>query len=106
MQDGKFVEKTLGLRWDMEADTFNFTFVLSPQVRECQQQLKDIMFTKRRVLKVIMSLFYPLGLLACFAVDRCILLHLVQHIGISWDRYAVFLPEREMADVGGRNLRC
>ena len=79
----KVVEKTLGLRWDTQAD--NIVFVLSPQLKEYLEKLRGEDITKRQVLKLVMSLFDPIGLLACFTVGGRIILQHIWRSGIGWD---------------------
>ena len=79
----KVVEKTPGLRWETQAD--NIVFVLSPQLKEDLEKLRGEDITKRQVLKLVMSLFDPIGLLACFTVGGRIILQHVSRSGFGWD---------------------
>lgn len=62
-------EKVLGLFWDIKTDNF----VFSPQVVMKHLDQEEHM-TKRAVLKILMSIFDPLGLLAHYVVRAKILL--------------------------------
>lgn len=76
-------EKALGLRWDTHTDEIKFAegsigvtpAILSGAVRP----------TKREFLRVIMSIFDPLGFLAPFVIKSKILMQAVWISGIAWD---------------------
>ena len=75
------MERTLGLRWDPNADVFLFR--LSSKVKPFQAQAE--LLTKRRLLSLVMSVFDPLGFLTCFSVTARIILRNVWRAGIGWD---------------------
>ena len=75
------MERTLGLRWDPNADVFLFR--LSSKVKPFQAQAE--LLTKRRLLSLVMSVFDPLGFLTCFSVTARIILQDVWRAGIGWD---------------------
>ena len=68
------IERTLGLRWNVEFDTFGFRTVL-----------KERPATRRGILSVVSSLFDPLGFLAPFILPAKILLQDVCSRGLGWD---------------------
>ncbi|XP_058456916.1 uncharacterized protein LOC131434269 [Malaya genurostris] len=76
-------ESVLGMRWIPSEDMFTYTFV--PR-SDLQSILADgYIPTKREVLKVVMSLFDPLGLLAIFLVHGKVLIQDCWAAGLAWD---------------------
>ncbi|XP_055903410.1 uncharacterized protein LOC129939426 [Eupeodes corollae] len=78
-----FTEKILGMWWCLQSDTFTFSLRYnkgSKQVLsgECRP-------TKREVLKILMSIYDPLGLIANFLVYLKILLQDIWRSQIHWD---------------------
>ncbi|XP_062704433.1 uncharacterized protein LOC134286777 [Aedes albopictus] len=76
-------ESVLGMKWLPEDDVFTYTFAM-------RDDLKPILAdkhipTKREVLKVIMSLFDPLGFIAYFLVHGKVLMQDIWASGIDWD---------------------
>ncbi|XP_062714917.1 uncharacterized protein LOC134291324 [Aedes albopictus] len=81
---GEAAESVLGMKWIPSDDVFTYTFAIREDLRMI---LKDSYVpTKREVLKVIMSLFDPLGLVAFFLVHGKILMQDVWASGIDWDQ--------------------
>ena len=76
-------EKTLGLLWNCNEDSFRFGFKMSSPV-----------VTKRDLLRAISSIFDPLGMLAPIILKARIILKKVWTAGISWDTE---LPESFIA---------
>lgn len=73
-KDNLPVERTLGIWWCVETDTFNF-----------RVQLKDHPLTRRGILSSVSSVFDPLGLVSPFVlVGKQILKELCQGGG-DWD---------------------
>lgn len=76
-------DKVLGLNWDTKADNFYFA------IR--QTLFPDGIFegtrkpTKREFLRIIMSIFDPLGLLAPFVIQSKILMQEIWVSGVDWD---------------------
>lgn len=68
------VQRSLGLLWNIEQDTFTF------QVSTC-----DKPFTKRGVLSVVNSIYDPLGFLAPVTIQGKILLRQLSTENIDWD---------------------
>ena len=85
MKDGEsLVERVLGLRWNPEKDDFTFHVnfhKVNPAVVDGTR-----LPTKRDFLKLLMSIFDPLGFLAKFTVKGKILLQDVWRAGIAWDQ--------------------
>lgn len=84
IDDGSSLHRVLGLWWDTENDTFVFKLNM-------KENFTDMNPTKRKVLKSVMSLYDPLGLIASFTVRGKILLQDVWRSGIQWDEK---LPDR------------
>ena len=77
------IERVLGLSWNSNEDELGFNLKfhkVSPEIVNGERRP-----TKREVLKVVMSIFDPLGLLAHFTVKGKILLQDIWRSGIGWD---------------------
>ncbi|XP_058827197.1 uncharacterized protein LOC131687160 [Topomyia yanbarensis] len=76
-------ERVLGMEWIPKVDSF----VFSTQFREDLQPLLtgSIVPTKRQVLRVVMSHFDPLGIVAFYTVHGKILIQDMWRSGIKWD---------------------
>ena len=84
IKDGEsLVEKVLGLTWNPEQD--NFTFHVSFHKVNPEVLTGAKLPTKRDFLKILMSVFDPLGFLAKYTVKGKILLQDVWRSGLSWD---------------------
>lgn len=76
-------EKVLGMWWRVNSDTFTYSLRYS---KGNEAVLKGVAVpTKRELLRVIMSVFDPLGLLSHFLVFPRILMQEVWRTKISWD---------------------
>ncbi|XP_055922143.1 uncharacterized protein LOC129953216 [Eupeodes corollae] len=76
-------EKILGMWWSNNSDTFSFLFKcpkLKPGILSGQ-----ICPTKREVLRSLMSIFDPLGLITNFLVRLKILLREIWRSSVQWD---------------------
>ena len=71
-------ERILGIRWDPNRDYFMF-------VAKLRTEGEMMPRTKREILRVVMSLFDPLGFLAYFTVRAKILLQDIWRTAIGWD---------------------
>jgi len=71
-------ERILGIRWDPNCDQFMFVAKLKTEGGKLPQ-------TKREILRVVMSLFDPLGFLANYIVRAKILLQDIWRSAIGWD---------------------
>ncbi|XP_055850516.1 uncharacterized protein LOC129915080 [Episyrphus balteatus] len=87
-KDEVVAEKVLGLYWCTSTD--NFTFVLKFSRLKRNVLSGHIPPTKREVLRILMSIFDPLGFLSHFVVCIKILLQQIWRAGIDWDEE---LPE-------------
>ncbi|XP_062703806.1 uncharacterized protein LOC134286238 [Aedes albopictus] len=76
-------QRVLGIAWDPEKDVFVFSTSwhsdLTPYVFEDRRP------TKRIALRIIMSLFDPLGLLAPFLIHGRMLIQDLWRLGLDWD---------------------
>lgn len=76
-------QRVLGIAWDPEKDVFVFSTSwhrdLEPYVFE------ELRPSKRVVLRIIMSLFDPLGLLAPFLIHGRMLVQDLWRLGLDWD---------------------
>ncbi|XP_030828101.1 uncharacterized protein LOC115919169 [Strongylocentrotus purpuratus] len=68
------IERTLGVLWDMNSDSFGFK--VSP---------KDVPTTRRGLLSATSSLYDPLGFVAPFSLNAKILLQDLCAQGLGWD---------------------
>lgn len=76
-------EKVLGMWWDTCSDNFTFSLKLNKGNKELFSG--DVAPTKREVLKIVMSVFDPLGLLSHFMVYAKILLQEIWREKTDWD---------------------
>lgn len=76
-------ESILGMRWIPSSDHFTYSLELRENL---QAVLADTHVpTKREVLRVVMSLFDPLGLMTFFLIHGRILMQDIWASGIGWD---------------------
>ncbi|XP_055614826.1 uncharacterized protein LOC129761144 [Toxorhynchites rutilus septentrionalis] len=68
--------KTLGIRWEPEADVFRF---------DVSVVLKDQLPTKRSILSAIAQLYDPLGIIAPVVVQAKILMQHLWLLALDWD---------------------
>ena len=68
--------KTLGVRWEAETDVFTF---------KCRSSSCSVL-TKRAFLKILATLFDPLGFVLPFAMSGRILFQAMWVIGVQWDQ--------------------
>ncbi|XP_055633596.1 uncharacterized protein LOC129773944 [Toxorhynchites rutilus septentrionalis] len=80
---GTSTEKVLGMVWKPKEDTFTFAV----KFREDVQLLINGTSapTKRQVLRVVMSIFDPLGIVAAFVIHGKCLIQDIWRTGIGWD---------------------
>lgn len=78
-------EKVLGMWWSTQRDTFTY----SVSYKKINKDLLDGSRcpTKREVLRILMSVFDPLGFLAAFLVLVKILLQKIWRSSIDWDEH-------------------
>ena len=77
-------EKTLGLQWDTRQDTLGFSINNKKIPTYCLLGARRP--TKREYLKVIMSVFDPLGILAPLLIQSKIILQAIWVSGVGWDQ--------------------
>ena len=75
-------EKVLGMWWNTETDVF--TFKISPRY-EPHTLLQGRVPTKREILKILMSIYDPLGLIGHLLMYLKILLQEVWRAKTQWD---------------------
>ncbi|XP_053692180.1 uncharacterized protein LOC128740643 [Sabethes cyaneus] len=75
-------EKVLGMWWDTASDTF--TFRLSPK-HDAKLLSGARMPTKREVLRTLMAIYGPIGLIGNFLMYLKILLQEIWRSGCAWD---------------------
>jgi hypothetical protein len=77
------MERVLGLVWDPEND--NFTFRLNFHKVKEEISSGAVTPTKREVLKLVMSIFDPLGFLSHFTMKAKVLLQSIWRSEVGWD---------------------
>ena len=83
LNDGSKIERVLGLIWRTETDELAFNLNLA---RLPSDVVNSIEPTKRQLLKIVMSLFDPLGLAAPVTTRAKQILQEVWRRGTSWDQ--------------------
>lgn len=68
------VERALGIRWNLETDTFT-----------CQINVKNQPHTRRGLLSMVSSLYDPLGFLSPFVLKAKLILQELDRIKHGWD---------------------
>ena len=68
------IERTLGVQWCVESDTFNFRLTL-----------QDKPLTRRGVLSTVMSIYDPLGLIAPIVLTGKQILQELCNLSVDWD---------------------
>ncbi|XP_065094437.1 uncharacterized protein LOC135714962 [Ochlerotatus camptorhynchus] len=83
MDKGSNLERVLGMVWRPQEDVFVFSMTF----REDLQRLMDesVVPTKRQVLRLVMSVFDPLGMIAPFVVHGKTIIQEAWRSGIVWD---------------------
>ncbi|XP_053699404.1 uncharacterized protein LOC128746376 [Sabethes cyaneus] len=76
-------ERVLGMLWDPLTDELSFSTRMSDEVHYLLEN--DKVPTKRQVLRCVMTLFDPLGLLATFLIHGKILIQDLWRAGLEWD---------------------
>ncbi|XP_058826902.1 uncharacterized protein LOC131686906 [Topomyia yanbarensis] len=76
-------EKVLGMWWCTDSDTFTYKVGWSRYGRALLEG--ELRPTKRQMLRVLMSIYDPLGLIAHFLMYLKVLLQEVWRSGIDWD---------------------
>ncbi|XP_058467435.1 uncharacterized protein LOC131440300 [Malaya genurostris] len=76
LHDKCITERVLGMLWDPKQDVFTFSTTMATNTQHP---------TKRQVLRTVMSLFDPLGLLSHFIIHGKILIQDLWRVQIGWD---------------------
>ena len=77
------IEKILGLRWVNSSDELIFNINTERIDHNIRTGVNKS--TKREFLKVIMSIFYPLGFLTPFTIESKLIMQSVWSSKIDWD---------------------
>lgn len=75
-RDSLPIERTLGLQWCAETDTFRFKMTV--QERPC---------TRRGILSIVSSVYDPIGFLAPFTLPARLMLQNLCRLNYSWDEH-------------------
>ncbi|XP_065091276.1 uncharacterized protein LOC135712246 [Ochlerotatus camptorhynchus] len=78
------IERVLGMRWQPINDEFTFRLCLREDVAQLLNG--DMIPTKREVLRVVMSVFDPLGLVGAYVVHGKCLVQDIWRSKIGWDQ--------------------
>lgn len=78
-------ERVLGMQWSSEIDTLTFSLTFNSEIRTIIES--NARPTKRQMLKCVMSIFDPLGLVASFLIHGKVLMQDVWRTGIKWDEH-------------------
>ncbi|XP_058456625.1 uncharacterized protein LOC131434022 [Malaya genurostris] len=78
-------ERVLGMIWKPESDVFVFQGVFREEIQNLL--CNEVAPTKREVLRVVMSIFDPIGLVAVFVVHGKLLIQQIWRNGLSWDEH-------------------
>ncbi|XP_055588874.1 uncharacterized protein LOC129741190 [Uranotaenia lowii] len=83
-ESGEVVEeRLLGMVWQPITDTFSFSLVFRKEVTDLI--LGEVVPTKRQLLRLVMSIYDPLGMVSNFVIHGKILLQEVWRSKTGWD---------------------
>ncbi|XP_058444670.1 uncharacterized protein LOC131426176 [Malaya genurostris] len=77
------VESVLGMKWIPEEDCFTYSLAVRDNLQELLNDSR--VPTKREVLRIVMSLFDPLGLISFVLIHGRILMQNIWASGAKWD---------------------
>ncbi|XP_055604679.1 uncharacterized protein LOC129752915 [Uranotaenia lowii] len=83
VEEPEKAERILGMMWKPCQDLFTFSTTLQPAIEQILNPERTP--TKREVLRTVMSLFDPLGLIAHFVVHGKIIMQELWKYGSDWD---------------------
>ncbi|XP_055622227.1 uncharacterized protein LOC129765816 [Toxorhynchites rutilus septentrionalis] len=83
LDKGNGCERVLGISWIPDEDVFRFSLVLRDELRGLLEE--KIVPTKRQILRVVMSVFDPLGLITMLVIHGKIIIQEVWKSGTGWD---------------------
>ncbi|XP_062709057.1 uncharacterized protein LOC134288379 [Aedes albopictus] len=83
MDKGSQQERILGMVWQSNEDVFSYTTTFRSEL----ERLFDVAVipTKREVLRLVVSLFDPLGLVASFVVEGKVIIQEIWRAKVGWD---------------------
>ncbi|XP_062702144.1 uncharacterized protein LOC115263739 [Aedes albopictus] len=84
LERGDLIESVLGMQWMPRDDVFVYSFTPRKDLQEILRP--DHVPTKREALKVVMSLFDPLGFISFFLVHGKVLIQEIWASGSEWDQ--------------------
>ncbi|XP_028415393.1 uncharacterized protein LOC114538415 [Dendronephthya gigantea] len=68
------IERALGVRWNVSSDTFGFAIVI-----------KERPATRRGILSIVSSIYYPLGFVAPYILSAKLILQELCRLKLDWD---------------------
>ncbi|XP_058456798.1 uncharacterized protein LOC131434166 [Malaya genurostris] len=83
LDKGDTTDRVLGMRWMTVDDVIGFSTVMRAEIAAIINRGQKP--TKRQVLRCVMCLFDPLGLLAAYSVHGKILIQQIWRSGVDWD---------------------
>ncbi|XP_055847134.1 uncharacterized protein LOC129912762 [Episyrphus balteatus] len=82
-ESDSFVSKVLGMYWHPSSDHFTYKLAYDDVLEE--MLVEGAVITKRQMLKTVMKIFDPLGIVSLFIIRGRILLQEVWREGFDWD---------------------
>lgn len=82
-KNSEYITKVLGMYWDPKAD--EFTYRANSEVISAHSSSQVYRPTKRELLRIVMKVFDPLGLLAYYTIREKIIMQEVWRDGTRWD---------------------
>lgn len=78
------IERVLGMWWNTKTDTFTFSLKYTPINEDILNGRK--LPTKRELLRILMTIFDPLGLLSNYLIQLKIIIQDIWRSDITWDQ--------------------
>ncbi|XP_055585093.1 uncharacterized protein LOC129737947 [Uranotaenia lowii] len=76
-------ERVLGIAWKTQKDVFVFHTIVHDNLQPLLQG--DVIPTKREVLRIVMSIFDPIGFVSNYTIHGKILIQAIWRSGVQWD---------------------